>query len=408
MQYGSTSPLRRYTYRVGRRCAIPYRRNEAMTRVIPMTYAASGVDYATLDAFKREAQKAAAETANAVHARFGEGYYEVPWTRGESAHLFSTPAGTFAVVEEGLGTKELVAAECYDGFIHDPQHYFNLAQCTVAMIVNDMITLGALPMVVNMHLAVGDSAWFTNSARNKALIDGWRHACDLAGCTWGGGETPTLKGVVHPKAIVLSGSAVGKVMDQKFLIKPSRIQDNDCIYLVDSSGIHANGLTLARAIADKLPKGYLTKLPSGASYGNELLKPTHIYVPLIERLQQRGVDIHYAVNITGHGFRKLMRAPQKWQYTVDWLPNKMEIFNFIATHGPVETREMYSNYNMGAGFAIYISEQDVELMEEVLEEIRDTYGYDGSMCGRVSASDRKRVVIRPLCIAFEEDALQVR
>src|SRR4030043_578366 len=113
------------------------------------------------------------------------------------------------------------------------------------MIVNDMITLGALPLSVAMHLAVGVSSWFSDENRCDDLIDGWKKACDLARCTWGGGETPTLKGIVHPDTVVLSGSAVGVVKPKGRLINAANIQHGDGIFLTGSPGIYANGLTPA-------------------------------------------------------------------------------------------------------------------------------------------------------------------
>ena len=77
------------------------------------------------------------------------------------------------------------------------------------MIVNDIITLGALPISLAMHLAVGESKWFGNEARIKNLIQGWQRACHLSRCTWAGGESPTLKDIIAPGSILLSGSATG-------------------------------------------------------------------------------------------------------------------------------------------------------------------------------------------------------
>ena len=184
------------------------------------------------------------------------------------------------------------------------------------MIVNDMVTLGALPLAVAMHLGAGSSDWFHDERRAEDLVNGWRKACELARCAWGGGETPTLGGVVEPHAVVLAGSAIGMVKPKERLIR-ANIQDGDAIVLFESSGIHANGLTLARAIAERAPRGYLTPLRDGRPYGEALLDPTHIYVGVIEDCLTRGIDIHYAVNITGHGWRKLMRAQEPFAYVID-------------------------------------------------------------------------------------------
>ena len=269
-----------------------------------MTYAGSGVDYGALDPFKRRAQLAGRSTADAIRRL---GVSEVEMSRGESAYLVETPDGYLAHVEEGLGTKNLVADAMYR-LVPGRSYYDHIAQDTVAMIVNDMVTLGALPLAVAMHLGVGSSEWFKDDRRAGDLVDGWRTACQLARCAWGGGETPTLSGVVEATTVVLAGSAIGMIKPKGRLIR-ANIQHGDAIVMFESSGIHANGLTLARAIAERAPKGYLTPLGDGRPYGEALLDPTHIYVGAIEDCLNRGVDIHYAVNITGHGWRKLMRAP---------------------------------------------------------------------------------------------------
>src|SRR3546814_8147428 len=100
------------------------------------------------------------------------------------------------------------------------------------MIVNDSITRGALPLSVAMHLAVGDSDWFKDEARCLDLIYGWKTACDLARCTWGCGETPPLKGVVVPGAVVLSGSAMGIVKPKERLVNAKNICSGDSIVLI--------------------------------------------------------------------------------------------------------------------------------------------------------------------------------
>lgn len=285
-----------------------------------MTYTGVGVDYDAMDQFKRMAQLAGRETAGNIRRLNNGEFREVKMSRGESVYLIEAAKSYFAHVEEGLGTKNLVADAMYR--LAGKSYYDYVAQDTVAMIVNDMITLGALPLSVAMHLAVGDSKWFDNEKRCRDLVEGWRNACNLARCVWGGGETPTLRDVVVPGTIVLSGSAIGLVKPKKRLITADNIQHGDTIVLVESSGIHANGLTMARKIGERkdgfwrrlvhlflpkyfslraLPDGYLTRLEDGRTYGETLLDPTHIYVGLIEDCLDRDVAIHYAVNITGHG-----------------------------------------------------------------------------------------------------------
>lgn len=362
-----------------------------------MTYAGTGVSYDSMDPFKLAAQLAARTTAGNIDRL---GLSEVKASRGESAYLIDAGEAYLAHVEEGLGTKNLVADAMYA--LTGKSYYDHVAQCTVAMIVNDLVTLGALPVSVAMHLAVGTSDWFNDKSRTRDLIEGWRNACSLARCTWGGGETPTLKGVVVPEAVVLSGSAIGIIKPKERRIV-GKIEHGDAIVIIESSGIHANGLTLARKIADKLPEGYLTRLSDGRSYGEALLDPTHIYVGLVEDCLDCGVDIHYAVNVTGHGWRKLMRATQPFTYVIDALPTQLPIFDFIQEHGPVDDEEAYGNLNMGAGFALYVSEAQTEEVIGVAEQ----HGLRAFIAGHIKDGDKK-VVINPLGIEFGGSTLAVR
>jgi len=369
------------------------------------------------------AQLAGRETAaNITRLNNGE-FQEVEMSRGESTYLIEAAKSYFAHVEEGLGTKNLVTDAMYR--LTGKSYYAQIAQDTVAMIVNDMITLGALPLSVAMHLAVGDSTWFNDEKRCRDLVAGWKRACNMARCAWGGGETPTLKDIIVPGAIVLSGSAMGLVKPKERLITADSIQPGDAIILIESSGIHANGLTMARSIGTRkdsfwrkiahlflpglfekraLPKGYLTELSDGRTYGETLLDPTHIYVPAIEDCLDAGIKIKYAVNITGHGWRKLMRAPQSFAYVIDKLPRPKPIFAFIQDHGPVDDEEAYGNLNMDAGFAIYVGEADVSKTLNILAHDR----FVAIRAGYIEKSETKKVVIRPKNLEYLGSTLGVR
>lgn len=364
-----------------------------------ITYRSTGVDYDSMDPFKIMAQIAGQKTAKNI-SRFGFSEYKP--SRGESAYLIETPDAFLTHVEEGLGTKNLVADAMYH--LTGKSYYDHIAQDTVAMIVNDMVTLGALPLSVAMHLAVGNSDWFKDEIRCQDLICGWRKACDLSRASWGGGETPTLKDIINPETIVLSGSAIGIIKPKKRLLSGSKIQDKDAIILIESSGIHANGLTLARKIADRLPQGYLTKLSDGRTYGESLLDPTIIYVPLIEDCLNQGIDIHYAINITGHGWRKLMRAKESFTYIIDTIPEPQPVFKFIQEQGPVDNEEIYGNLNMGVGFAFYVPEKDVNRIISVAKDLKMI----AFQSGYIEQSKEKKVIIKPKNLQYKSSTLGVR
>lgn len=365
----------------------------------PLNYEQSGVRYDALDAFKRACQKEAATTTSLLDKH---GMKEPAAIRGESAYLIETVNEYLAHVEEGLGTKNLVADRMLE--LTGKSFYRNVGIDTVATIVNDLITTGAVPISVAMHAAVGDSGWFDNSSRADDLAKGFAEGCRQSNAVWGGGETPALKGIVDPATIVLAGSAIGRISPKANRIVGD-VRDGDAIILLASSGVHTNGLTLCRALADRLPQGYLTKLPSGRTYGEALLDPSVIYVNFIAAIQQAGLRPHYAAHITGHGWRKLMRLDAPFVYRLTEVRHAPEVFEFIITNGPVERREAYATFNMGAGFAVYVDPSEAD---RYLKLARST-GHDAWVAGHVTKQgSRKAVEIEPLGMTFESDTLQVR
>ncbi len=362
------------------------------------SYAQSGVDYSAMDPIKVLAQKNAAGTAGNL-ANFNA--TEVSASRGESAYVWEEADSYRSLVIEGLGTKNLVADAMRQ--YGDKTYYDAIAQDTVAMVVNDLIVVGALPQVVNAYFAIGDSNWMKDQQRASDLINGWAHACELSGATWGGGETPTLKGIINPYTIDLGGSAVGIIADKKNLVLGDKLQAGDSIVLISSSGIHANGLTLARKIGDELPEGFATKLSDGRMYGEALLTPTPIYVPLVRALQDTDVDVHYMVNITGHGWRKLMRATKELHYVIDAVPEVPAELLFIQEQASISDQEMYGNFNMGAGFAVYVAEADaVKVVDAAI-----AHGFTALIAGKVEDGP-KQVTVSPKDIVFTGDTLEVR
>jgi phosphoribosylformylglycinamidine cyclo-ligase len=366
-----------------------------------LSYESSGVRYDQLDAFKRACQTAARRTAPLLGAH---GYREPESTRGESAYLLEADDHFLAHVEEGLGTKNLVAdavqragGGCF---------YREIAIDTVATIVNDLVTCGALPVSVAMHAAVGDSGWFADEPRMRALVDGFAEGCTLAGAVWGGGETPTLKGLIDPATIVLAGSAVGRIAPKSRRIAGD-VREGDAIVFLASSGVQTNGLSLCRLIADRLPGGYGTPVGGGdtRSFGAALLAPSVIYVAFVRECQRRGLPLHYLAHVTGHGWRKLMRLEEPFVHEIQAPREAPPLFRFIMDAGPVSQREAYATFNMGVGFAAWVP---AAAAAAVVDAARET-GYDAWIAGTVRREGgRKAVTVPALGLAFEADTLQVR
>lgn len=355
------------------------------------------VDYDVADPAKVLAQNEGKKTA--VNMPFG--FSEVEGTRGESAYVFDMGDSYGALVQEGLGTKSLVAQAIYE---KTRKSYFGqIAQDTVATFVNDLVSVGATPVVSNAYWSSSSYKWLEDKELTTDFITGWKAACDLSKIVWGGGETQALNGIVKDGVLELAGCAFGVIKDRNRLVTEKKLKPGDAILLVESSGVHANGISLTRKIADELAEGYDTKLKSGKTFGQAILEPTIIYSQMIEDLFNAEVDVHYLSNITGHGWRKIMRATQDFTYKMNIVPEPDELFRFIAENSNSDTREMYGNYNMGAGYAVFVPQTDAKKAVEVIEKS----GLKVWQAGIVEAGDKK-VVIEPLGIVFEGESLGVR
>lgn len=361
-------------------------------------YAAAGVDYARIDPLKILAQQAAASTAGNL-ARHG--LSEVAASRGESAYVVDCGEFYLASITECLGTKALVADAMRA--VTGRSYYDLIAQDTLAMAINDLITVGATPVSVHAYWATGGSDWFGDAERARDLVTGWKAACDASGVSWGGGETPALAGVVAPGRIDLAASCVGLVRPKSRLTLGERLQAGDAIVLLASSGIHANGVSLARQLAGRLPEGYATRLDDGQLFGEALLTPTRLYAGVTEALAQAGIVPHYCVNVTGHGWRKLLRHPRAFTYRIAHCPAVPAVLRFMQQHGGLDDREAYGNLNMGAGFALYLAPADAARAVEVARG----QGVPAWVAGSVEAGP-KAVLIEPLNLCFGGDELQVR
>lgn len=360
-------------------------------------YKHAGVDYGTLDAGKRSALARALATSGQLANAGGQA---IDASRGEPAFLFRWAGVTLAHVLECLGTKSILARQLEDRLGTVP--YRAVAYDTVAAVVNDLCCVGALPLVVNAYFATGSSDWYAIPERHEALLDGWEQACLDAGAAWGGGESPSLSGLVSQADIELAGSAVGAVPEGREPILGARLAPGDEIVMVQSSGLHANGASLARAVAAQLPGGYDTPLPSGRSLGEALIEPSVIYVPLVRALLASGVAVHYLSHITGHGLLKLMRPDRELTYRIGVLPEVPEVLRFLVAQAGLTAPAAYSTFNMGAGFAVYCAAGSGDEVVRLATEA----GLHAHLAGAVEEGPR-RVVLEELDVTFESGDLDL-
>jgi phosphoribosylformylglycinamidine cyclo-ligase len=364
----------------------------------PLDYQSAGVDYQRIDALKIRAQQAARSTARHLN---GHGAREIAGSRGESAYVVESHGVLLASLVECLGTKSLVADAMRA--ISGRSHYDTIAQDTIAMALNDLISVGAAPISVHAYWAAGDSDWFTDVPRMEDLVRGWQAACDVCEVTWGGGETPALAGVVAPGRIDLAASCVGIVPSRAHLTLGHELRAGDVIVLLAASGIHANGVSLARKLAQSLPQGYATRLGDSRWFGEAVLDPTVLYPPVLKALWAAEVLPHYCVNITGHGWRKLMRHTAEFTYRMHAITPVPEVLAYMQREGRMDAREAYGSLNMGAGFALFLAASDVD---RAIAAVRSA-GVAAWACGFVEPGPR-RVIIEPLGIEYAADELALR
>ncbi len=363
-----------------------------------LSYGQAGVRYELIDPLKVAAQTAAASTATAL---LTHGYAEVAASRGESAYVVDMGPFHLASIVECLGSKVLVADAMKA--LTGRCHYAAIAQDTIAMAINDLITVGATPLVVQAYWAAGGSEWFEDAERAAALVEGWKAACDRCRVAWGGGETPALAGIVEAGRIDLAAACTGIVNPKERLSLGEKLAPGDTIVLLAASGIHANGLSLARKLAERLPQGYLTEVAPGLGYGEALLVPTTLYSPVTEALWAAGVRVHYAANITGHGWRKLLRHPGRYTYRIHTVPQVPPVLQFIAREAGHGAAEAYGTLNMGAGFALFVPAAEAARAVDVAHEC----GITAWAAGQVEEGP-KRLIVEPLGVVFDGDALALR
>jgi phosphoribosylformylglycinamidine cyclo-ligase len=258
-----------------------------------------------------------------------------------------------AISTDGVGTKMLVAEMM--------QKYDTVGIDCVAMNVNDVLAVGAEPIAMVNYVAAEKLHPEILEQLGVGLAEGARQA-RISIC---GGETAQLREMIRGRqegmGLDLAGTVVGLVDLQKIIIGDS-VREKDLVVGLGSSGVHSNGLTLARKVFfEKLglaPQDHLPGLQR--TIGEELLEPTRIYVAQILEMLAQGVRIAAAAHITGGGFLNLRRVEAEVGFVLDSLPTPQPVFRLMAERGGVSLGEMYTVFNMGVGFCIVCPESDFD------------------------------------------------
>ena len=307
----------------------------------PISYAEVGVD--------REREEKSVKRILELIRRTYQDSNQMP--EGHFAGGITHGDDVLSMATDGVGSKVLLAQEY--------KNFRTVGIDCIAMNVNDLIATGSVPVAFVDYIAIEKQ----DESLVAELVEGLVEGCIESEIPLIGGETAVMSEVIKGlgNGFDIAGTALG-IQKKSKLITGERIEEGDVILGIASSGIHSNGLTLAR------------KIKLNESLRVQLLTPTTIYVKAIKELMQSEVEIRGMAHITGGGFTNILRLG-KWHYQLDsW--DVPQIFKELGVE--VDRREMYRTFNMGIGFVLILPEKDKEKAMDILEKFHDV-----SVIGRV-------------------------
>ncbi|MDH5203165.1 MAG: phosphoribosylformylglycinamidine cyclo-ligase [Nitrospirota bacterium] len=276
---------------------------------------------------------------------------------------------------DGVGTKLKIA------FMMD--RHSTIGIDLVAMCVNDILTSGAEPLFFLDYFATGK----LKTGKATEVISGIVNGCEEAGCSLIGGETAEMPGFYSENEYDLSGFAVG-VVDKEKIIDGANIREGDVIIGLASSGLHSNGYSLVRKIFFELNKFNVdSDVPElGITLGEELLKPTRIYVQAFMALREN-LEIKGMAHVTGGGIPgnlpRILPEGVSANIKIGSWPVP-PIFNLIEKMGNIPDKEMKKTFNMGIGYIIVVSEG---ISESAISLLNNT-GYRAFVIGGIEKGGR--------------------
>lgn len=331
-----------------------------------VTYSEAGVDISLEEQTVRALTGELSETLN---------YRNIIKNKGHFAALIDFGSRAIAMSTDGVGSKILIA--------NLMNKFDTVGIDCIAMVVNDILCVGAEPIAMVDYLAVEKP----NPEIAKEIGKGLKIGCEQAKIAMIGGETASLPKII--KDFDLAGTGIG-IVEKDNIITGTNIKDGDIIIGISSSGIHSNGLSLARKSLLEIANYKVTdKLPtdSNTTIGDALLEPTIIYVDPIIELLKSNIEIHGLGHITGGGFSNLKRLNHDMTYIINNLPEPLPIFKAIQATG-IENKEMYHVFNMGIGFTVILDKKYQKEALEILNKYHKTY-----VIGEVKEDENNRVLI---------------
>jgi phosphoribosylformylglycinamidine cyclo-ligase len=272
-------------------------------------------------------------------------------TVGHFAGLIDCGPFVLALAVDGVGTKMLVADALRD--------WRTVGIDCIAMNVNDLYVMNLEPVAFVDYIA----ADALSVEKMEQIGQGLNAGARLANMNIVGGETATLKGLVT--GLDLAGTCLGVQAKEK-VITGEAIGPGDCIVGVPSSGIHSNGLTLARRVVEEYAS-YDERLENGRTLGEELLTPTRIYHEVLRVTAD--CTVHGMCHITGGGLLNLQRLTRYGFAVTDPLEAPL-IFRWLRETGNIGDVEMYRTFNMGMGYAFIAPENSVDRIRSIVPDAR--------------------------------------
>ncbi len=269
-----------------------------------------------------------------------------------------------AISTDGVGTKLLVARAL--------QRYDTVGIDCVAMNVNDVLCVGAVPVAMVDYIAVST----IEAAILGEIAKGLYKGAELAGINIPGGEIAQVRELLHENGqrftFDLVGTCVGTV-DPRRLVIGQNIEPGDLVVGIESSGIHSNGLTLARRALgltgqDDVSRWRQYSSELGRTLGDELLTPTNIYVREVLAMLKAEIPLKALIHITGDGLLNLQRVASQIGYVIEHPLPPQPIFSLIQSCGNVDIAEMYRVFNMGIGFCVVCRPGDAPRVEQIARD----------------------------------------
>lgn len=289
-----------------------------------------------------------------------------------------------AMATDGVGTK-IVLAELME-------KYDTVGIDCVAMNANDVLCVGATPISMVDYIAVEEA----KPDVLEELAKGFYEGAKQAQISIAGGEVAQLgdmiKGTTAGSGFDLVGTCIGLVGLDEIIIGQD-LRESDVVVGLESSGIHSNGLSLARKVLLEEANLSLDQVfpELGCTLGEELLKPTKIYVGEITNMFSKGLKIKALAHITGDGFLNLLRTERNVSYMIDFLPPCPPIFSLIQEKGNITDEEMFRVFNMGIGFCVVA---DPSAADQVISIAQD-HGTKAYVLGRVVEKPAGQIEIIP-------------